>query len=108
MKQTKYKIPPDQYRKLLRKLDLVDIRMIRSDCNLNYKEDELQPVEIKDRILIKQIEKSKVEITHSYKLIAKYKKSEETFINIAASYRLLSIINFEFNKDFFDIYKIFH
>ena len=105
MKTKKYKIPPDQYRKLLKELELIKIRMIKSNCTLNYKDGELQPVQISEKTQVNQIENGKVEIIQSYKLTAKFDKSEEIFINISASYQLQFLIKFEYNEDFFDIYK---
>ena len=105
MRPKQYKIPPNEYRTLLKQLELIEIRLVKSNCVLNNKDGKIQPVDIQEKTQISPLGSDKVQILHTYNLSAKFENSDDFFIKISATYEITFICTFNDNKDFFDIYK---
>jgi len=104
-KKVKMEMEPDQYRKLLKELSLDSIRLIKSDCVLNSTENVSGIVNIKHRVKITETLEDVVVINHVYTLNVKSSDTNELIFKVSATFQLMFSTNFNFNEEFFDIYK---
>ena len=99
------KMEPENYRKLLKKLSLESVRLIKTDSILNLDTKSDGSVSIKERVKIKNAEDDIVKIDHTYTLTVKAENADSIFLKVSATFQLLFGIDFDYNEEFFDIYK---
>jgi len=96
---------PENYRNLLKKLNLESVRLIKSDSVLNLDNKSDGSVNIKDKVKIKETPEHIVLIDHTYILTVKAENTDSMFLKLSATFQLLFSIDFDYNEEFFDIYK---
>ena len=104
----KKRIAPEEYRRILTGLDLLDISLSRSEgfSNKDPKITFLKlNVNISDNSNFTLTEDGFVDIIHSYKLKAVDPESETVFLAVNATFNVRMKSTEPFTKDFFEIYK---
>ncbi|MCX7611715.1 MAG: hypothetical protein N2043_09040 [Ignavibacterium sp.] len=103
----KPKISPEEYKKILQGLDLINISLKESKTFLN---SDINPptelnIQIKDEADFKIKEDGIVFISHKYQIDARKPESKTRFVKIEVTF-LVKIHSKEFfSDDFFEIYK---
>ena len=104
----KKRIAPEDYRKILAGLELIDISLSRSESffnkDLKITFSKLN-VNISDNSNFTLSENGFVDIIQSYKLKAFDLESETIFLTVNATFNVRMKSTEPFTKDFFDIYK---
>jgi len=105
-----FKMKPQEYRELLKKLKLIDIFLINCKCTLNpdiHKMDlsTLGPLNIKQKTKQPQSEGNIIKLNHIYQLNIVDPESKEKLIDFHVEYTVTFQINFKFNSEFFEIYS---
>lgn len=102
-----HKLSPEEYRKILEGIELLDISMVEAKVNVN--KDQTQPgelqINIKDDKEYKLQENGVVDIRQRYELDARKLKSKSRYLQIAATFLVRLRSKEEFTADFYDIYK---
>lgn len=101
------KMSPEEYRKILEGIELLDIALVEAKVMVN--KDQTQPgelqINIKDSKEYKLQENKVIDIHQRYELDARKPKSKSRFLQVSATFLVRLRSKEEFTADFYDIYK---
>lgn len=107
MNEPNHKLSPENYRKILNGIDLVDISMIESKTHLNPEGKTVKDIAIKinDKCKFVIDKDNIIRIYQTYDLDARKPKSKSRFIQINVTFLVRLSSKETFTDDFFEIYK---
>ncbi len=99
-------ISPEEYRGILKSIDLNKIIVTSCSCNLDRaKMSPEMVIDLNDVASFRKLKKESVEVIHKYILEAKSQSKKEIFLTIKCDYILEYTAKKEITREFFDIYK---
>lgn len=103
----KPKISPEDFKRIMKGIDLVSISLkeSKSFINLDIKVPSELSINIKDDAEFKIKEKNEVHILHKYTADARKPESKSRFILLEVVFLVRLTSKEQFTQDFFDIYK---